>query len=297
MNTSVITLNSVALKLHTKYSVARYCLEHIKHRSASSYVGEVTVGVRGDVAQSEGIVTRDMQTLALEKQPLTQNEQSPCSIKSLSSYSTIFSCPEKTSRSRQKRPIPYNLFPAPPKEPSKRAEKLYSRDSHPLTEHNTRKSTIGEMTKQSNQNTNAMWTQAENDLLRANFDRTMPGGLCYDVPCKDLYEIANSMNETARTQNISTRIYTPSNVWNHYNNNIRPFMTIHILQMERFLELQKIARDNTVSVAAVHEDGEKVRMRAKMVRFGNQIVGLQAKLMAATLKGVILEGEYKGFLI
>jgi hypothetical protein len=68
-----------------------------------------------------------------------------------------------------------------------------------------------------------MWTQAENDLLRANFDHTMPGGLCYDVPFKDLYEISKSMNETARTQYISTRIYTPSNVWNHYNNNIRPF--------------------------------------------------------------------------
>lgn len=77
MNASAITLNSVTLKLHTEYSVARYCLEHIKHRSASSYAGEVTVGARGDVAQSEGIVTRDMQTLALEKQPLTQNEQRP----------------------------------------------------------------------------------------------------------------------------------------------------------------------------------------------------------------------------
>jgi hypothetical protein len=51
-------------------------------------------------------------------------------------------------------------------------------------------------------------------------------------------------------------------------------------------------------VAAVHkEDGEKVGIRAKMVKFGNQIVGLQAKLMAVTLKVVILEDEYKGFLI
>jgi hypothetical protein len=30
------------------------------------------------------------------------------------------------------------------------------------------------------------------------------------------------MNETARTQNISTKIYTPFNVWNYYNN-IRSF--------------------------------------------------------------------------
>jgi hypothetical protein len=51
-------------------------------------------------------------------------------------------------------------------------------------------------------------------------------------------------------------------------------------------------------VAAVHkEDGEKVGIRAKTVKFGNQIVGLQAKLMAVTLKVVILEDEYKGFLI
>lgn len=31
------------------------------------------------------------------------------------------------------------------------------------------------------------------------------------------------MNETARSQNISIGIYSPSNIWDHYNNNIRPF--------------------------------------------------------------------------
>jgi hypothetical protein len=66
------------------------------------------------------------------------------------------------------------------------------------------------------------WTQAENHLLRVNFDVTMPGGLSLDLPYKDLDEIARTMNETARAQNISDRVYTSENVWDHYYKNIRP---------------------------------------------------------------------------
>lgn len=67
------------------------------------------------------------------------------------------------------------------------------------------------------------WTQAENGLLQANFDTTIPGDFSHDLPYKDLDEIARTMNETARAQNISDRVYTSDNVWDHIYNNIRPF--------------------------------------------------------------------------